>query len=66
MAKRLLGGTIMGIAATMVPGGNDVLILHALPALSPHAPVAYAALVAGAAAALALSSRLRRSAVLPG
>lgn len=66
VAKRLLGGTIMGIAATMIPGGNDVLILHALPALSPHAPVAYIALVAGAATALALSSRLRRSAVLPG
>lgn len=66
VAKRLLGGTVMGVAATMIPGGNDVLILPALPALSPHAPVAYAALVVGAAVALGLSARLRRSAVLPG
>lgn len=64
--KRFLGGTIMGAAATMIPGGNDVLVLHALPALSPHAPVAYLALVAGAASALALSQRLRREALLPG
>ena len=59
--KHLAGGTIMGIAAALIPGGNDV---HALPALSPHAPVAYLTLVIGAAAALAISSRLRRRAAM--
>ncbi len=62
--KHLLGGTIMGVAAALVPGGNDVLVLHALPALSPHAPVAYLGLVAGAAGALWLSARLRSRAAV--
>ncbi len=62
--KHLLGGTIMGVAAALIPGGNDVLVLHSLPALSPHAPVAYLTLVVGAAGALALSSRLRRRAAM--
>ena len=43
----------------MVPGGNDALVLHALPALQPHAALAYAALVAGAACALLLLRALR-------
>lgn len=60
--KHLLGGTIMGVAAALIPGGNDVLVLHSLPALSPHAPVAYVALTVGAAAALNLSTRLRKRA----
>lgn len=62
--KHLLGGTVMGVAAALIPGGNDVLVLHALPALSPHAPVAYLALVVGAAGALFVSSRLRRRAAI--
>jgi hypothetical protein len=60
----LAGGTVMGVAAAMIPGGNDVLVLHALPALSPHAPFAYVALVAGAAGALVASARLRRRAAM--
>lgn len=64
MPKHLLGGTIMGVAAALIPGGNDVLVLHALPALSPHAPIAYLGLVAGAAGALSLSARLRRRATV--
>jgi uncharacterized membrane protein YedE/YeeE len=58
--KHLLGGTVMGVGAALIPGGNDALVLHALPALSLHAPFAYAALVLGASSALALSARLRR------
>lgn len=64
MPKHLLGGTIMGVAAALIPGGNDVLVLHAVPALSPHAPIAYFGLVAGAAGALSLSARLRRRATV--
>jgi uncharacterized membrane protein YedE/YeeE len=55
----LVGGVLMGVGAALVPGGNDALILHALPALLPHAAMAYAALVAGAACTLALL-RIRR------
>lgn len=51
---RLLAGTLMGFGASLVPGGNDVLVLHALPALSPHAAPAYAAMLLGILAALAV------------
>ena len=49
VARRSAGGAMMGAGAALVPGGNDVLVLHALPGLAPHAPLAYAALVAGVA-----------------
>lgn len=56
---RLAGGAVMGAGAAYVPGGNDALVLHALPALSPHVLIAYPALIAGAAAALGLARRAR-------
>jgi hypothetical protein len=56
---RLGGGVIMGVGGAWVPGGNDALILHAAPALSPHALVAYPALVLGVAAGLLVSRWLR-------
>jgi hypothetical protein len=55
------GGWLMGIGAAMVPGGNDTLMLVGLPTLSLWALAAYAALLAGIAAAL----MLMRSAGLP-
>jgi len=45
--RRLAAGAMMGGGAAMIPGGNDGLILFGLPALSPHALPAYAAIVAG-------------------
>ena len=48
----LIGGGLMGVGAAMTPGGNDVLLLHAIPGLSPHALPAYAAMVTGIALAL--------------
>ncbi len=42
-------GILMGFGAALVPGSNDVLILHAIPGLSPHALPAYAAMVIGIA-----------------
>lgn len=53
-ALRFAAGTLMGFGASLVPGGNDVLVLHALPALSPHAAPAYAAMLLGILAALAV------------
>jgi hypothetical protein len=50
--RNLAGGALMGIGAVLVPGGNDVLVLHAIPSLSPHALPAYAAMLAGIATAL--------------
>lgn len=41
------GGTLMGFGAAAVPGGNDVLLLNAIPGLSPHALPAYIAMLAG-------------------
>lgn len=53
-SRALLGGALMGLGAGLVPGGNDAMILHALPALLPHAALAYTALVAGVACTLPL------------
>ena len=43
----------MGAGAGMIPGGNDVLLLSAIPLLSPHAIPAYLGVVAGIAVTLA-------------
>jgi hypothetical protein len=48
----LSGGILMGLGAALVPGGNDVLLLNAIPGLSPHALPAYLAMLAGIAIAL--------------
>ena len=50
----LTGGTLMGLGAALVPGGNDVLILSAIPGLSPHALPAFLAMIAGIALAIAI------------
>jgi uncharacterized membrane protein YedE/YeeE len=41
------GGSLMGMGAAAVPGGNDVLLLNAIPGLSPHALPAYLAMLVG-------------------
>jgi uncharacterized membrane protein YedE/YeeE len=51
-ASYLVGGAFMGFGAALVPGGNDVLILHGIPTLSPHALPAYLAMLAGIAVTL--------------
>ena len=50
--RNLFGGILMGVGVTLIPGGNDVLILHTIPGGSPHALPAYAALLVGTAAGL--------------
>ena len=42
----------MGCGAAMIPGGNDVLILHGIPSLSAHAVPAFLAMLVGIAASL--------------
>ncbi len=56
--RNLAGGFLMGVGAMIVPGGNAALILQDLPALSLHAILAYAAMVAGIAVTLMMFRRL--------
>ena len=51
--RHFAGGLAMGAGAALVPGGNDVLLLHGIPNLSPHALPAFAAMLAGIALTLA-------------
>lgn len=53
-ARHLLGGVTMGLGASLIPGGNDGLILFGLPSLSPHALPAWLAIAAGIALTLTL------------
>jgi toxin CptA len=56
------GGALMGFGGSLIPGGNDNLILVGLPGLQPHAWLAIAAMIAGIAAGLygsQVASRLR-------
>jgi uncharacterized protein len=41
LLRCLLGGTLMAGAAAMVPGGNDTLLLWAIPGLALYGLVAY-------------------------
>ncbi|HYC01793.1 MAG TPA: YeeE/YedE thiosulfate transporter family protein [Azospirillaceae bacterium] len=51
-AAHLGGGMLMGFGALLVPGGNDVLVLQAIPGLSPHAIPTYLAMCGGMALVL--------------
>lgn len=62
---RLAGGTLMGFGTVLVPGGNAVLILHGIPAFSPHAVPDYLALCLGITVMLQISGRLRTLARFP-
>lgn len=57
-AMSVLGGAMMGAGATLIPGGNDSLVLTGLPLLWPYALVAYAAMAATILAALFMVRRL--------
>jgi len=45
--RHLIGGSLMGAGAVMIPGGNDTLILKSLPGLSPHALPVFVSLLFG-------------------
>jgi len=46
------GGSLMGLAAVLLPGGNDGLLLSGVPALAPHAWLGYALMLASMLALL--------------
>jgi len=52
-------GWLMGVGAAMLPGGNDTLLLSAIPTLSLQAGAAYVALLAGIAITLWAMRRAR-------
>lgn len=57
--RRFAGGCLMGIGGALIPGGNDTLLLSALPALSSQALVAFGGLVGGIAVVLAVMGRMK-------
>jgi hypothetical protein len=52
----LLGGSVMGASAAIIPGGNGTMLVHGLPSLAPHAIAAYGAMTV----TLCLSFLIRR------
>ncbi len=43
--QSIVGGTIMGFAWALVPGGNDAMVLWLVPSLAFHGIIAYAAML---------------------
>ena len=58
----LAGGTIMGLGAARIPGGNDLLLLWAIPGLTLYGALAYGSMLFVIAAGLLLGRGWR----LPG
>jgi len=58
--RHLSGGMLMGAGAAMVPGGNDTLLLNAMPTLALQAVGAYVAMLGGIATVLWLMRRMHR------
>lgn len=56
-----VGGFLMGLAASTIPGGNSSLLVFSIPSLAPHAVLAYAAMMAVLALTF-VPARLRKRA----
>jgi hypothetical protein len=59
--KNLAGGVLMGAGASLVPGGNDILLLSGIPGLSAHGLPAYLSMLSGIAVTMLLVMRLQRA-----
>lgn len=57
LARCLVGGVIMGWGSLLVPGGNDALVLLAMPMLWPYAWAAFATMCVAIAAGLRVAGR---------
>ena len=64
-ARHLIGGTLMGAGALLIPGGNTVLALVGLPLLWPYAWLAFTSMCVTIYIALRLKTRSKPS-VDPG
>lgn len=58
--RHFAGGMMMGAGATMIPGGNDVLVLQTIPLLLPHAILAYLGVLFGIFLIIAAMKFLRQ------
>lgn len=58
LLRRLAGGTLMGIAAALIPGGNDALGLWVAPGLALYGVVALLAMVATVTMLVALQQQV--------
>lgn len=56
----LAGGFLMGIGASAVPGGNDVLLMWTIPGLTLYGLVAYLTMIATIAIAMLIGKRFNR------
>ncbi len=61
----LLGGAIMGCGAALIPGGNDSLLLWAIPGLTMYGVLAFGLMLAVMALGFALAGRWQRAAPAP-
>lgn len=61
LAKCFTGGALMGLGASLVPGGNDSLILFGMPLLWPNAWLAFACMCVVVMAALRLARLGKRA-----
>lgn len=57
LPAKLVGGLLMSVGGTLIPGGNDTLLLAAIPTIPVHAGAVFIALLAGVASALAVMRR---------
>ena len=67
LVRCLVGGIMLGLGGSLVPGANDGLILLGLPLLYPHAWLAFASMLISIAAAMLVRqrwTRLARASVL--
>lgn len=62
LARSLAGGTIMALGGTLIPGGNDSLLLAAIPSASLPGITAYAVMSVTVMAVLAARKRPRPAA----
>lgn len=61
----LAGGFLMGIGASAVPGGNDVLLMWTIPGLTFYGLVAYLTMIAVIATAMLIGKRFNPQASTP-
>jgi uncharacterized protein len=61
IARRTLGGILMGLGALLIPGGNDTLLMIGFPMGAWQAALAYVLLVASVAALIARFGSMARS-----
>ncbi|MEX0807461.1 MAG: YeeE/YedE thiosulfate transporter family protein [Dongiaceae bacterium] len=61
IARRMLGGILMGVGALLIPGGNDTLLMIGFPMGAWQAALAYVLLVASLAALIAKFGSMAKS-----